>query len=71
MSMTGPQHYERAEDLLKQAADYRDRTEHERSRLLAEAQVHATLAMVASNVFGGGFNEKEVRRWEVKGVRMG
>ena len=68
--MTGPQHYERAEDLLKQANDHRDRPEQERTRLLAEAQVHATLALVASNVYGGGFNEKDVRRWQVKGVRV-
>lgn len=67
--MTGPQHYERAEDLLKEATDHRDRTEQERTRLLTEAQVHATLALVAANVYGGGFNEKDVRRWQNRGVR--
>ena len=69
MAMTGPQHYERAEDLLTQATDHRDRTEQEKTRLLAEAQVHATLALVAANVYGGGFNEKDVRRWQNRGVR--
>lgn len=67
--MTGPQHYERAEDLLKQATDNRDRPEQERTRLLAEAQVHATLALVSANVYGGGFSEKDVRRWQNRGVR--
>lgn len=66
--MTGPQHYERAEDLLKQATDHRDRTEQEKSCLLAEAQVHATLALVSANVYGGGFNEKDIRRWQNRGV---
>lgn len=39
------------------------------TRLLAEAHVHATLALVAANVYGGGFDEKDVRRWQNRGVR--
>lgn len=68
--MTGPQHYDRAEKLLEEANDYRERTEQERIRLLTEAQVHATLALVAVNVYGGGSKEDDVRRWKSWGVRL-
>ena len=68
--MTGPQHYDRAEKLLKEANDYRERTEQERIRLLTEAQVHATLALVAVNVYGGGSKEDDVRRWKSWGVKL-
>lgn len=67
MATTGPDHYRRSEQLLKEADD-QYKTELERSRLLAEAQVHATLALVAANVYGGGFSEKDVGRWRDKGV---
>lgn len=44
--MTGPEHYDRAEHLIRYAAS----TEKEERRMsaLAEAQVHATLALAAT-----------------------
>ena len=46
--MTGPEHYEEAELLLRQfrVRDYM--TDAQRANCLAEAQVHATLALVAA-----------------------
>lgn len=67
--LTGPEHYQRAEDLLKEATDWsKTRTETERSRILAEAQVHATLALVCSNVYGGGTSKEDMERWLAKNV---
>lgn len=69
--MSGPQHYERAEELLKKAGQaWPERTEGERARMLAEAQVHATLALVAATVFSGATSEEHLKRWGIKGVSM-
>jgi len=70
-NLTGPEHYRQAEELLKQASDQsKQRTEGERTRMLAEAQVHATLALVAASVYGGGFAKDDIKRWDEKGVWM-
>jgi len=53
--MTGPEHYRKAEKILASLDRARDedlRINHEKAATaLAEAQVHATLAMAASSVF--------------------
>lgn len=68
-NLTGPEHYRRAEDLLKEATDpAKDQTEGERSRILAEAQVHATLALVSATVYSGNTSREDVERWDKKGV---
>jgi len=67
--LTGPEHYWRAEELLKHASDQsKERTEGERTRMLAEAQVHATLALVAATVYSGATSERDIKRWDEKGV---
>lgn len=70
--LTGPEHYSRAVSLLKEAGGRKQegRTEAERARMLAEAQVHATLALIASNVHGGGTSKDDVERWKEKGVHV-
>lgn len=53
--MTGPEHYAEAERLLDQAdVDARDpmRKYAEDANVIAAAQVHATLALTATTVFG-------------------
>lgn len=70
-NLTGPEHFTRAEELLREAADRaKKRTEGERTRMLAEAQVHATLALVAATVHSGATSEKNMERWNTKGVWM-
>lgn len=49
--MTGPEHYREAEKLITDAANYgrpNDEGHCEADRALAEAQVHATLALAAA-----------------------
>jgi hypothetical protein len=49
--VTGPEHYREAEKLIADAANYarpNDEGHCEADRALAEAQVHATLALVAA-----------------------
>lgn len=66
---TGPEHYGRAEDLLREANDRsKNRTEGDRMRILMEAQVHATLALVAATVYSGNTSREDIERWDKKGV---
>ena len=51
MADSGPRHYQRAEKLLRDAQYAK--TETDRSKKLQEAQVHATLALVAATLQGG------------------
>ncbi|MGE7437974.1 hypothetical protein [Kitasatospora sp. NPDC001175] len=56
--MTGPEHYREAEAILGRLSTAR--TEPVRANLLAEAQVHATLALVeATNSARGGTYAKQ------------
>lgn len=65
MALNGPQHYSEAEGLLKSAQHEENATK--RANILAEAQVHATLALVSATVHPAGSDEK-MRRWETYGV---
>ncbi|MEU6217233.1 hypothetical protein ABZ845_06870 [Streptomyces sp. NPDC047022] len=51
--MTGPDHYHEAEKLLDHAFGIEDRGSPEDLSLLAEAQVHATLALAAATAMHG------------------
>lgn len=68
MAGSGPQHYERAEKLLKEATYAK--TEADRSKKLEEAQVHATLALVAATLQGGQVGEQQLREWRNFGVKL-
>ncbi|WP_431935766.1 hypothetical protein [Micromonospora sp. RP3T] len=57
MAMTGPEHYRRAEELVKAALNgdqidhpRRAASEEDRARYLTAAQVHATLAQTAATL---------------------
>ena len=50
--MTGPEHYSYAEQLLDEAGDAENGSDHERY-LVAAAQVHATLALAAATALPG------------------
>jgi hypothetical protein len=67
MTDSGPRHYQQAEELLKDARFAR--TETERAKKLQEAQVHATLALIAAVVQGGQISEKQLRDWQVFGLK--
>lgn len=51
-AMTGPDHYRKAEQLAGQAHETSASAPEQRAALLAEAQVHATLAAVAALMTG-------------------
>lgn len=69
MAMKGQEHYHQAEKLLERAKDERQ-SDAERQRCLAEAQVHATLALVAINATShGGLSEKSLDDWKSYGLR--
>lgn len=67
MSLSGPQHAKKAEDLLWQAGTEKNPTE--KALLLDEGNVHATLAMLAAFVHGGGMSKEQADWWEKNGVR--
>lgn len=52
--MTGPEHYRRAERLMRVAADPEGLPAAQHAALVATAQVHATLALAAATFTGGG-----------------
>lgn len=68
MADSGPRHYQQAEELLKDARFAN--TETDRAKKLQEAQVHATLALVAATLQGGQVAEKQLREWQVFGVKV-
>lgn len=68
MAMKGQEHYREAEKLLEKAQDRRE-SDAERQRLLAEAQVHATLAVVAVTAFGNGLSTKQLDDWKSFGLQ--
>lgn len=65
MSLTGPEHYKQAEKLLDSIRYEKNETE--RSMKLQEAQVHATLALVAATLQGGQVSDKELHQWKMYG----
>ena len=65
MALTGPQHAKKAEDMLSRAE--REKNPADKSLLLAEGNLHATLAMLAAFVHGGGMKTDETRWWEQHG----
>jgi hypothetical protein len=72
--MTGPEHYQRAEDLIGDAAGASESSDHGRAAaLVAIAQVHATLAAAAAaalNHGGRGLDERDYTAWyEAAGVK--
>lgn len=67
MSLSGPQHAKKAEDLLWKAENAKN--EADRTNHYAGAQVHATLALLAAVVHGGGMTEKQANWWKQHGVR--
>lgn len=68
MAMSGPRHYQEAEELLSKAKHERNETT--KASLLATAQVHATLALVAATVHTGQATKDQIHTWEVFGVRV-
>lgn len=68
MAMKGPRHYQEAEQLLSKAEHERNETT--KANLLAAAQVHATLALVAATVHTGQGTKDQIHTWEVYGVRV-
>lgn len=68
MADSGPRHYQQAERLLRDARYAK--TETDRTKALQEAQVHATLALVAATLQGGQIAEKQLREWRTFGVKI-
>ena len=75
--MTGPEHYREAERRLLMAWE-EDRVSEDVAHLVAEAQVHATLALAAATAMGApvdqepdtGMPPADVKAWcEVAGVK--
>lgn len=65
MAMTGPEHNRKAEELLESVRFEKNETE--RSKKLQEAQVHATLALVAATLQGGQVGDKQLQDWRIQG----
>lgn len=68
MAMSGPRHFQEAEELLSKATHERNETT--KASLLAAAQVHATLALVAATVHTGPATKEQTHTWVVYGVRV-
>lgn len=68
MADSGPRHYQQAEKLLRDAQYANNETD--RAKKLQEAQVHATLALVAATLQGGQVAEKDLREWRTFGVKL-
>ncbi|WP_103347979.1 hypothetical protein [Amycolatopsis sp. CA-128772] len=58
--MTGPEHYREAERLIRTA----DRSYNDAEFALAEAQIHATLALAAATASAGRMNTAAVKAWD-------
>lgn len=67
MAMSGPQHAKEAEKLLWEAEHCKNASD--KALLFADAQLHATLAVLAAIVHGGTMPDKDRRWWENHGVR--
>ena len=63
--MTGPEHYREAEVLLDGMRQHREAAVHERiDNLLAEAQLHATLALAASLGLSANLPMPDQQAWQ-------
>ncbi|WP_434744596.1 hypothetical protein [Streptomyces sp. A-14] len=60
--MTGPEHYRKAEQRLLMAWE-EDRAPEDVRHLVAEAQVHATLALAAATALTPGVNSPSRGAW--------
>ncbi|WP_460071133.1 hypothetical protein [Streptomyces sp. YKOK-I1] len=76
--MTGPEHYTRAEQLLREVRDGRQEGS-DVANILAAAQVHATLAHAAATAMGSpvdgegdsGLPPRDCKAWyDVAGVKL-
>lgn len=61
--MTGPQHYEAAEALLEDLRQHREVGRWSMSDVLAQAQVHATLALAASLGLSANLERADQEAW--------
>ncbi|MEU6496409.1 hypothetical protein ABZ890_39535 [Streptomyces sp. NPDC046984] len=64
--MTGPEHYARAEQLLREVRDGHQEGS-DVAAILAAAQVHATLAVAAATAMsgrGGGMHSADFNAWD-------
>ena len=68
MGMRGQEHFKKAEELISYIEHEKNETE--RARRLQEAQVHATLALVAAVIQSGHLTDKQIRDWQNWGVRF-
>lgn len=66
MAMSGPQHAKHAKDLLWEAEHCKNPAE--KAVLLANGQLHATLALLAAVVHGSAMSEQDRRWWQNHGV---
>ena len=67
MALTGPENFRRAAELTDKA--HHERNTAEKTRLLAEAQVYATLALVAATVYSGNASKDDQHVWRTHGLR--
>lgn len=68
MAMKGPRHYQEAEALLDKARFEKNETT--KANLLAAAQVHATLALLAATVHSGQATKDQIHTWEVYQLKV-
>jgi hypothetical protein len=61
--MTGPEHYQRAEELLSAGRGEGERADRAANRI-AEAQVHATLALAAATALAQSDDVEAHRAWQ-------
>jgi hypothetical protein len=67
MALTGPQHAKEAEAILWKAEH--EKNPADKALQLAEGNLHATLALLAAVVHGGGMDNDQINWWEKHGVR--
>lgn len=65
--MTGPEHYAEAERLLDKVN--RNKNDPANTNRLHRAQVHAALALVTATVQAGQLSSKNLRDWEMRGLK--
>jgi hypothetical protein len=68
MAMKGPEHYKKAEELLDKARFEKNATT--KAAYLAEAQVHATLALLAATVHSGQATKDQIHPWLVYQLKV-
>jgi hypothetical protein len=68
VALKGPDHYRQAENLLEKARFERNAAT--KAEQLAEAQVHATLALLAAVVHSGQTSKDELQKWTIQGLNI-